>query len=165
MPTTLYNLAATLPAALLAQTGTNGGTLVEREKLKEVSKHINDGIKHDLPWELLLVGLGLTLVGITLISLHRWWKRRQDDPSALVLFSAIARKAGLGWSDRLTLWRVARANDLPSPIALLLARGALRHYADQYALAKPGRARQRLDRRVARIEAELFGFHSSGQEP
>jgi len=144
-------------APLLAQSGTNGGTLVDPEKLTKVSEHVNDGIQHDLPWELLLVGLGATLIAIVVISLRRWWLARQKDPSPLVLYSAIARKAGLGWADRFMLWRIARAGELPTPIALLLARGTLRHYADAYARRRSSRARDRVIQRIARIEAELFG--------
>lgn len=146
----------TLPSTL-AQSGTNTGTLVERDKLSEVSRHVNDGIEHDLPWELLLVGLGLILITITAVSLRRWWLSRQDDPSPLVVYSAIARKAGLSWSDRLVLWRIARANDLPTPIALLLARGALRHYTHQFARRLGPRSAERLRARITRIESDLFG--------
>lgn len=142
---------------LLAQSGTNTGTLVPRDKIKEVSEHFNDGIQHDLPWELLLVGLGTTLIAIVIIAARRWWKQRQDDPSPLVLYSAIARKAGLSWKDRFMLWRIARANDLPTPIALLLARGSLRHYAAVFAVRLSPRSAGRFNARIQQIEAELFG--------
>ena len=153
----MIHVAIQLASRLLAQTGTNTGTLVERDKLTEVSRHVNEGIEHDLPWELLLVGLGLILITIVGVSLRRWWLARQDDPSPLVLYSAIARKAGLSWSDRFVLWRIARASQLPSPIALLLARGALRHYANNFARRLTPRSAQRLQARLNRIEAELFG--------
>lgn len=125
--------------------------------LKEVSRQYNQGIKHDMPWDLLLVGLGATLVAIVVISLRRWWLARQDDPSPLVLYSAIARKAGLTWSDRLALWRIARARGLPTPIALLLARGTLRHHTQAFASGLGPSAAQRLKERIQRIEAALFG--------
>lgn len=142
---------------LFAQSGTNTGTLVPRDKIKEVSEHFNDGIQHDLPWELLLVGLGTTLIAIVIIAARRWWKQRQDDPSPLVLYSAIARKAGLSWKDRFMLWRIARANDLPTPIALLLARGALRHYAAAFAARLGPKSAVRFNARIHQIESELFG--------
>lgn len=142
---------------LLAQTGQRPGTLVPREKLQDVSKHFNDGVQHDLPWELLLVGLGATLIAIVVVSLRRWWLTRQKDPSPLVLFSAIAREAGLGWADRIVLWRIARASNLSTPIALMLAKGTLRHHAVRYAARRSDSARDRLRTRLKRIEAELFG--------
>ncbi len=143
--------------SLLSQTGSNSGTLVPRKQLKDVSKHFNDGIQHDLPWELLLVGLGSILIIIVAVSMRRWWVGRHDDPSPLVLYSAISRKAGLSWADRFLLWRIARANALPTPITLLLARGSLRHYASTFASGLSTRSAQRLRQRITRIEAELFG--------
>ena len=126
-------------------------------ELDEVSKVFNDGVRHELPWELLLVGLGTTIIVIVMISLKRWWKARRQDPSPAVLYSAIARKAGLTWKDRVLLWRIARVFKLPTPIALLLARGTLRHYADMYLSSRSGPSRQRIDERIARIAAGLFG--------
>jgi len=142
---------------LLAQTGTNTGTLVPREKLTEVSKHFNEGLRYQLPWDFLLAGLGALIIAVAAVSLRRWWINRQDNPSPLVLYSAIARKAGLTWSDRFMLWRMARACNLSTPIALLLARGTLRHYARQYAANRSAMSRQRFSQRLSRIESTLFG--------
>lgn len=143
--------------SILAQSQKSPGSLVDRAKLDEVSDAVNDGNLHDLPWELLLIGLGTTLICIVIVTLRRWWHARQDDPSPLVLYSAIARKAGLSLADRFTLWRIAKASDLPTPIALLLARGTLRHYTLAYTQRRSPQARQRIAERIARIEAELFG--------
>ena len=142
---------------LLAQSGANPGALVERDKLKEVSKVINEGVGHDMPWELLMVGIGATLTAIVVISLRRRWIGRHENPGPLMMFNAIARKAGLSWQERFILWRIARANDLPTPIALLLARGALRHYAEQYARHHNITARAKFDARLNHIESNLFG--------
>ncbi|MFN3168353.1 MAG: hypothetical protein ACE37H_14945 [Phycisphaeraceae bacterium] len=143
-------------AGLLAQSQEKQKKLIGVE-LEDVSKHVNDGVQHDLPWELLLVGLGLTLIVIVAVSLRRWWRARQDDPSPLVVYSAVARKAGLGWGDRFLLWRIARAGDLPSPTALLLARGALRHHAKALMIRLGPRSAERVQVRLERIESELFG--------
>lgn len=147
--------ALSSPAQLFAQADDKPGKLVGVD-LKDVSKHVNDGIQHDLPWELLLVGLGATLIAIVAITMRRWWLERQDDPSPLVLYSAIARKAGLGWADRFVLWRIARVTGLPTPIALLLSRGALRHYAKAYTRHRSPRSAERVQKRLADIEATLF---------
>jgi len=122
----------------------------------EVSDQINQGVQHDLPWELLLVGIGTTIVVIAVISLKRWWMSRHKDPSPMVLFSAIARKAGLNWRDRYLLWRIARAFDLPTPIALMLSRGTLRHFGDLY-LTSHASNQRRSGRRLSAIEDALFG--------
>ena len=87
---------------LLAQKEIKRGKAVKAD-LEEVSRLRNQGPYYDMPWELLLVGVGLTLVAIAMISFHRWWKNRHDDPSPAALFNAISRKAGLGWRDRYLL--------------------------------------------------------------
>lgn len=146
-------------SGLLAQAGSSSDgskRMVELDKLPQVSEHVNQGNLHDLPWELLLVGIGLLMLAIVFVSLKRWWKQRQDDPSGTVLYSAIARKAGLKWPDRLLLWRIARACDLPTPTTLLLARGALRHYVDQYAASKSPAQQRKLSARREKIESQLF---------
>lgn len=147
----------TLSMSALAQTSSEPSVLVDRDKLQAVSDAINDGIQHDMPWELLLVGIGATLSTIVLVSLRRWWLNRHQSPSPTVLFNAIARKAGLGWRDRFLLYRIARSSHLPNPITLLLARGTLRHYSDIYLSSRVSSTSRRVHQRIARIEAELFG--------
>ena len=143
---------------LLAQaTGEDKQKRLTGVDLEEISRLRNQGIGHELPWELLLIGLGTTILCIAAISIRRWWLRRMNDPSPLVLYSAIARKAGLSISDRFVLWRVSRFAELPTPIALLLSRGTLRHHTQRYASGKGGPTKQKLSQRFARIEAELFG--------
>ena len=123
----------------------------------DVSDKFNQGIQHDIPWELLLVGIGVTLTAIVIVSLRRRWQGRHQDPGPMVLYSAIARKAGLGWRDRVLLWRISKTFDLPTPITLLLARGTLRHYRELYLSNRAGGTHQRLSQRLARIELMLFG--------
>lgn len=150
-------MVAMLANVMLAQSDTKPQVLVDRDKLEAVSQSIRDGVGHDMPWELLLAGIGATLMTIMVISLRRRWLNRHADPSPTVLFSAIARKAGLDWRDRLLLRRIARTFDLPTPITLLLARGTLRHYTELYLSIRAGTTHHRLHQRIARIEAELFG--------
>lgn len=149
-------MTSTLNTILIAQSEQKPGRLAGVE-LKEVSKHVTDGIEHNLPWELLIVGIGATLTAIVTISVRRWWQNRHEDPSPTVLYSAIARKAGLGWRDRFLLWRISRAFNLPTPITLMLARGTLRHYSTLYLSNRSGYTTQRTGLRLARIEATLFG--------
>ncbi|MEM9414400.1 MAG: hypothetical protein AAGA29_02840 [Planctomycetota bacterium] len=123
-------------------------------------RKISDGFNHgrwDMPWELLVIGLGVVLIGVAIASAMRWWKERYTNPSALVLFSALARKAGLGWGDRILLWRISRSRGLSSPIALLLARGALEQHSKAYRKQLSGFTDTRVKRRIAHIQANLFG--------
>ena len=146
----------TVAQLMLAQSEDDPGKLVKAE-LKEVSRLRNEGLSYDMPWELLLVGIGATLTVITVISLKRWWTNRHKDPTPSVLFSAIARKAGLNWRDRYLLWRIARAYDLPTPITLMLSRGTLRHYGDLYLNSHAATSQRRSGKRLAEIESALFG--------
>ena len=150
-------LARTTITLLAQSEEPNQKVLVDRDKLEEVSKSITEGVGYDMPWELLLAGLGATLLVVVIVSLRRWWQSRHDDPSPMVLFTAIARKAGLGWRDRLLLWRISRAFGLPTPIALMLSRGALRHYVDLYMSSRAGSSSRRTAVRLIRIESALFG--------
>jgi hypothetical protein len=144
---------------LLAQSGDDPDkqTTMTTVSPSEVSDQINKGLQHNIPWELLLVGIGTTLVVIVAISLKRWWTNRHEDPSPMVLFSAIARKAGLNWRDRYLLWRIARTFDLPTPIALMLSRGTLRHYGDLYLNSHAASNQRRNGHRLSQIEDALFG--------
>jgi hypothetical protein len=146
-----------LANTMLAQSDPKQKVLVDRDKLEQVSKSITDGVGHDMPWELLLVGIGATLMAIVVISIRRWWLSRHKDPTPIVLFTAIARKTGLGWRDRYLLWRIARTFNLPTPITLMLSRGALRHYGDLYLNSHTASTQRRNGRRLSEIEDALFG--------
>lgn len=124
--------------------------------LKDISSGFRDG-RWEMPWQPLVIGLGCVLVVLVTVSARRWWVNRYDQPGPLVLYSALARKAGLGWSQRLLLWRIARHAGLSSPIALLLARGALKTYTREYTAKQGALAQQRIHRRVNDIQAHLFG--------
>ena len=122
----------------------------------EISKNFVNN-RYELPWDVVIVGLGAILAAIAAVSLYRWWQNRNDDPSPLVLFSAISRKAGLTWGERYLLWRIARRQNLETPIALLLARGTLRHHAAGFAQHLSPRGREQLKRRIDRLADRLFG--------
>lgn len=130
--------------------------LLNKEGRSEVSESFVNN-RFDLPWSIVIVGLGAILAAIAAVSLYRWWQRRNDDPTPLVLFSAIARKAGLSWGERLLLWRIARNQKLETPIALLLARGTLRHHAAGFAHKLSPHGRQRLQHKIDRLCERLFG--------
>ncbi len=111
----------------------------------------------ELPWEILVIGLGAVLIVLVTISARRWWVNRYVQPGPNILFSALARKAGLGWSARLLLWRIARHAGLSSPIALLIARGALSKHTQAYTAQLGGHAQKRIHRRVQAIQDHLYG--------
>lgn len=153
----MLQLATTITILLAqAQSETDKQSTMTTVSPSEVSKARNDGASYDLPWELLLIGIGATLLAIGVVSIRRWWLSRHTDPGPMVLFSAIARKAGLGWRDRYLLWRIAKTYNLPTPITLMLSRGTLRHYVDLY-LSHRAAGSRRADQRLSQIESSLFG--------
>ncbi|MEM1355475.1 MAG: hypothetical protein AAGC44_08785 [Planctomycetota bacterium] len=125
-------------------------------KPSEISENFVSN-RYDLPWDVVVVGIGAVLAAIAAVSLYRWWQRRNEDPSPLVIFSAIARKAGLSWGERYLLWRIARRQKLDTPIALLLARGTLRHHAAAYAKHLSPAGRDRVRSRIDSLSQRLFG--------
>lgn len=127
--------------------------------LDDISAGFRDA-RWEMPWELLLIGLGSVLVVLVAISARRWWINRYVQPGPTVLFSALARKAGLGWSARLLLWRIARHAGLSSPIALLIARGSLTKHTQAYTAQLSKHGQQRIHRRVRAIQDHLFGPRS-----
>ena len=154
----MLNLSSTLTLLLAQAAGDQDKqTTMTTVAPSDVSKAVNSGARYDMPWELLLVGIGATLMVIVVISIRRWWISRHNDPSPMVLFTAIARKTGLGWRDRYLLWRIAKTFDLPTPITLMLSRGALRHYTDLYLSRQSGSSYRRVGQQASRIESALFG--------
>jgi len=151
----LYICSAAL-LALLCPTSARATALQTPEGREQISYHYVNS-RWDLPWDVVIVGLGAILAAIAAVSLYRWWQRRNDDPTPLVLFSAIARKAGLSWGERLLLWRIARRQKLDSPIALLLARGTLRHHANLFAQHLSPRGKDQLTHRIEKLSERLFG--------
>lgn len=149
-----YRAAALL--ALISAPRAYATALQTPEGREQISYHYINS-RWDLPWDVVIVGLGAILAAIAAVSLYRWWQNRNDDPTPLVLFSAIARKAGLSWGERLLLWRIARRQKLDSPIALLLARGTLRHHANLFAQHLSPRGRDRLTYRIEKLSERLFG--------
>lgn len=71
-------------------------------------------------------------------------------------FLKAAKKVGLSRADAWMLWRVARAEGLPSGLTLLLSEGTLRHHGLRFLRALPPGQRQAVAARLADIEARLF---------
>ena len=151
----MHTLAISAWILLAQSTGDKQSTMTTVSP-SDISKARNEGAGYDLPWELLLIGIGATLLAIVVVSLRRWWLSRHADPSPMVLFSAIARKAGLGWRDRYLLWRISKTFDLPTPITLMLSKGTLRHYSDLYLNNHTAGGSRRNGARLSHIEAALF---------
>ena len=132
----------------------SSGRLV-KPSLQEIGAHALEGA--DVAWGALLAAAGLIVVVVALGGLHRWWPHRHDAPPPWSAFLLVTRRLELGWSDRLLLWRISRANGLPTPLTLLMASGTLYHHGRQYTAGFSVERRRSTLRRISAIQRAAFG--------
>ncbi len=114
------------------------------------------------PWEQLplLVGIGTGLLGILIllgaIRLSQLRKQTDKEVPPLWLFHRIAAGRGLSWRDQWLLYRIARAQKLPSALTLMLSLGTMDHHAMTWLGREPwfGSSSKR---RLGRIRRTLYG--------
>lgn len=99
---------------------------------------------------LAIVG-GVLLVASSVRAYHH--RDRRSRP--LLVFMHLARVLPLSWSDQWLLWRIARFQQLPSPLTLMLSPATLRHHALTYAADLPGAARLSTMMRIRAIRLHL----------
>lgn len=85
-----------------------------------------------------------------------WYRRARRRSEPLRAFVRLARAQGLGWSDIHALRRAARAQQLTTPLTLLVCQATLLHQLDAAGENLPPRARADLQRRTPRIAERLF---------
>ena len=130
-----------------------GGALT-KASLKDIQDNWSDGTTMPIQW--IVLAAGMLLVSFSVISLYRWWKSGQIWSSPLVIFYRLASDVGLDMSDQWLLWCIARREDLPSPLTLLMSPATLAHHARRYAEhVSPRRSRLVLDHAGA-IGRKLF---------
>ncbi|MEX2212558.1 MAG: hypothetical protein WD768_00425 [Phycisphaeraceae bacterium] len=135
----LFTLAQTPPSRL--------------EMLKQIS---DSRYKVQYPITLLL----FFFAGVALLLLWVWLRQRakahaaQDTPMSV--FRALARQLRVSLFDRLLLMRVARRQELPSPLTLLLSARTIRHHARAFAAPMHRYRAAALMLRVARLRRRLF---------
>lgn len=116
------------------------------------------------PVRSLLIMLGGVLLIFICLAIRQWYRDRPKEPGSSVLFRRIARQVGLGWLDQWLLLQIARANRLPSPLTLLVARGTFLHYAHQYAEAVSGWRKPMVAARASRILGRVYGSAGHAQQ-
>lgn len=140
----------------LAQAVTDPATSgkLTRVDLKEVQDHFSSS--QMIPIEWILLAAGIVLVGISVLSLVRWWKTRHERSNPTLVFIQIGLRMGLGVADMWLLYRIARQQKLPTPLTLMLSPATLDHHTDRFvARYPPGRA-EWVRVRVQGIEQRLF---------
>jgi hypothetical protein len=135
------------------------------QRLEERARHIfgnwpqsNDVFPAStLGWILLAL-----LMVLLAIWLKQWYKNRPIDPTPNRLFRKLARQLQLGLWDQWLLLRIAREQQLPSPLTLLLSRSTLLHHGSAYAAEVVAVRSPWIRKRVEKIAVRLFG--SSAQQ-
>lgn len=96
------------------------------------------------------------LFGVLLIIYSvRAYQRRHEQAHPLTTFNAIAAELQLSVGEKLTLIRIARHDNLPTPLALLLSPATLHHHAKSFAADLGPAARQKVIFRVRQIRKRL----------
>lgn len=104
----------------------------------------------------LMISVGAMLLLLSVLSIARWWKHRNEHARPLHVFLAASRMAGLGLADRWMLLLAARHQSLESPLTLLLSPGTFDHHIKAYLQSRRWR-REAVRRRAQAIRESLFG--------
>ncbi|MCE9592096.1 MAG: hypothetical protein K8S99_16440 [Planctomycetes bacterium] len=120
-------------------------------------EQVTRGFRHQ-PWgatEMIFVAI-LVLIVLMAYVLYRWQRERRQRSTPMLTFHYAAEQMGLEMRDELLLARIARVQELPSPLTLMLSRGTLRHHTARYLKTlSPGQA-ARINRRIEGVERLLF---------
>jgi hypothetical protein len=128
--------------------------------IRDISKHWGGASVIDVQW--LFIAAGVVIVFVSGLSLHRWWKHRHSRPSPVWVFLAICHELKLGMADQWLLWRIARHQQLPTPLTLLLSRSTLGFHAQAYASSLSESRKARVLRRSTAIGRQLFEVTAPG---
>jgi len=123
----------------------------------ELARAIRGGFNRESSAPALLLVFFLALVGAML-----WlaWRNRTlhapADATPLRLFNDLARELHLSLMQRWLLIRIARAQNLPSAITLLVSPHTLRHHAAAYSKSLSNRKRTRTLKQIATLRRSVF---------
>ncbi|MCC6681179.1 MAG: hypothetical protein IT445_09805 [Phycisphaeraceae bacterium] len=127
----------------------------KQELFKAMRENWGSGMAISPAW--ILLGAGLVLMVVAVLSFRHWWRTRHERPTPLLTFLSLAEKLGLTRGEQWLLIRVASQQKLSSPIALLLSAGTLaahgRAFAGRYSTTRS----KMLMQRVRNISDKLFG--------
>lgn len=105
----------------------------------------------------LLLVAACILFGILLIMYSmRTFKQRKHSAHPLTTFNVIAAELKLSMSEKWLLVRIARQQDLPTPLALLLSPATLRHHALRFASDLGPAGKQKVLFRIREIRQRLM---------
>ncbi len=141
---------------LLAQTTPTPGRLVQ-PSAGEISDAIVSRQSGSASLRWLLMAIAVLMLIFAGIATYRYFTRPDRVEHPLRLYNRLARRAGLTWSDRFTLWQVARAQKLLSPLILMIDERTLRLHAAAFLNARPESVARGPAERLNTLHHRLFG--------
>jgi len=141
-------LAGVMPACfVLAQQS-------DRDRLGEI---VHSWSSHELAapgWLFAMLALLVLIVLVVLYIRRRPISREKAAPANL--FRQAAAHIGLGLTEQSLLIRIAKHNQLPSALVLMLSPHTLTHHAREYVESLPERRRRAVSKQVQAIGESLF---------
>ena len=110
-----------------------------------------------LSWRAVVTGLVVLALVLVIARGYQMAKTNELRSRPTTLFLRVAEQLKLNWSDCWLLWRIARQQNLPSAITLLLSRNTLLTHAEGFAACMPERRRERVLNHAQRVAHTLFG--------
>lgn len=156
-------LAGTTLAAPAPRFDQKPGTLLSADR-EAVAQAAMQGF--GLPWwQVALVLTLLTTLAVALV--WWWWWRRNAEglPRPLWTFHRLASDHGVALSDQWHLYRIARAGDLSTPLALLLGRGCFDHTVNRYLATLPDARRPAERQHLRALRHRLFDTRPAPSQP
>ena len=129
----------------------------QAEDLDRVGQIIHSWSSHELAAPGWLIALLVALLlGVLLVMWLRNRDRSRQRVAPMNLFRQAAGHVGLGLSEQTLLIRIARHEQLPSALVLMLSPDTLTHHARRYVESMPPGRRASISRKVQAIGEFLF---------
>ena len=87
----------------------------------------------------------------------RLWQQRSTAPRPSAVFRQLALELGLTRRDQSLLNRISHAQNLPTPLTLIMSRATMEHYARAYVGSLGYTQARRVEVRLRLIAAAVFG--------
>jgi len=145
MTTTMHTLMTTL----LSQSTPDGP-----QRFRAIIRSFHDNRQGP---GLLFAVLALFTLSLLAMWLFRRYQERHLRSRPMQTFNHLAAELGMTLADQWLLVRIARAENLPSPLTLLLSHATLHHHAHSYAQRLSPRRRARIRRTLHALTETLFG--------
>ena len=124
--------------------------------MRDISKYWGQRGGDTIPIGWFFVAAAALAASVGAVWCARWYRRHRARPGPLWIFHSVARAIGLNLGDQWLLIRVARQQQLPSALTLLLSPGTLAFHGADYAKSVAPQRREAMQRRLAEVAHGLF---------